>query len=168
MLKDWLLGYKRIMAESIWLAADFFPFFSPHFAPLLLVLYTTGSSLAFLSSFKKAFSGPQHTTPSPARWRGSNFFWSSLKTHARKLTGYFCKNSTPLLLFLLLMKSTGPTSFFCFQGLFYIYLVLTLVKQFFCSDEIWRRFVIVWNVSSFRGWQKMTLLLFKRKQRKKS
>ena len=106
------MGYKRIMAESIWLAADFFPFFSPHFAPLLLVLYTTGSSLAFLSFFKKAFSGPQHTTPSPARWRGSNFFWSSLKTHARKLTGYFCKNSTPLLLFLLLMKSTGPTSFF--------------------------------------------------------
>ena len=117
-MKDWLLGYKRIMAESIWLAADFFPFFSPHFAPLLLVLYTTGSSLAFLSSFKKAFSGPQHTTPSHARWRGSNFFWSSLKTHARKLTGYFCKNSTPPPLFACDEKYR-PNLFFCFQGLLY-------------------------------------------------
>ena len=70
------MGYKRIMAESIWLAADFFPFFSPHFAPLLLVLYTTvvGSSLAFLSS-KKPFQAHHLLDGEGA----SNFFFS-LKT----------------------------------------------------------------------------------------
>ena len=87
-------------------------------------LHNSSREFSSLSFFKKALSGPPHHLLLD---REGAIFLVSLKTHARKLTGYFCKNSTPPLLFLLLMKSTGPTSFFASKA----FSILTYFKAIF-------------------------------------
>ena len=102
--------------------------FFPSFLHILLLcccpLHNSSREFSSLSFFKKALSGPPHHLLLD---REGAIFLVSLKTHARKLTGYFCKNSTPPLLFLLLMKSTGPTSFFASKA----FSILTYFKAIF-------------------------------------
>ena len=117
-------SFSSILHYRIFQRLTFFPSFLHILLLCCCPLHNSSREFSSLSFFKKALSGP----PRHLLLDGEGaIFLVSLKTHARKLTGYFCKNSTPPLLFLLLMKSTGPTSFLLPRPFLYL---LTL-KQFF-------------------------------------